>query len=137
MPPGSSPRLIASDGESSPFTGAGGSAFSGAGWDRDAGLRIDVYGSSGDYLGSGIDGLEIFVHGNAQDQLGQIMKSGKMVIHGDVGQTFLYGAKGGAIYVLGNAAGRPLINAVGKAASRDQRNLSGLFGRVFHGRRPP
>jgi glutamate synthase domain-containing protein 1/glutamate synthase domain-containing protein 3 len=77
-------------------------------------VRIDVYGSSGDYLGSGIDGLEIFVHGNAQDQLGQIMKSGKMAIHGDAGQTFLYGAKGGTVYVLGNAAGRPLINAVGK-----------------------
>ena len=77
-------------------------------------VKIDIYGSSGDYLGSGIDGLEIFVHGNAQDQLGQIMKSGKMVIHGDVGQTFLYGAKGGTIFVLGNAAGRPLINAVGR-----------------------
>ena len=77
-------------------------------------LRLDVYGSSGDYLGSGMDGMEIFVHGNAQDQLGQIMKSGKMVIYGDVGQTFMYGAKGGAVYVQGNAAGRPLINAVGK-----------------------
>jgi glutamate synthase domain-containing protein 3 len=73
-----------------------------------------VYGSSGDYLGSGIDGLTITVHGNAQDQLGQIIKLGKMVIHGDVGQTFLYGAKGGDIYVMGNAAGRPLINSVGK-----------------------
>ncbi len=78
------------------------------------GVRIDIYGSSGDYLGSGIDGLEIYVHGNGQDQLGQIMKSGKMVIFGDVGQTFLYGAKGGEVYVLGNAAGRPLINAVGR-----------------------
>ena len=35
------------------------------------------------------------------------------MIHGDVGQTFMYGAKGGEVYVLGNAAGRPLINAVG------------------------
>lgn len=78
------------------------------------GVRIDAYGSSGDYLGSGIDGLEIVVHGNAQDQLGQILKSGKLVVHGDVGQTFLYGAKGGEVYVLGNAAGRPLINAVGR-----------------------
>lgn len=78
------------------------------------GVRIDAYGSTGDYLGSGIDGLEIHVHGNAQDQLGQIMKSGKLVVHGDVGQTFLYGAKGGEIFVRGNAAGRPLINAVGK-----------------------
>jgi glutamate synthase domain-containing protein 3 len=57
--------------------------------------------------------MEIYAHGNAQDQLGQIMKSGKMVIYGDVGQTFLYGAKGGEVYVQGNAAGRPLINAVG------------------------
>jgi glutamate synthase domain-containing protein 1/glutamate synthase domain-containing protein 3 len=75
---------------------------------------IDVYGSSGDYLGSGLDGLTITVHGNAQDQLGQIIKRGKMVIHGDVGQTFMYGAKGGVVYVLGNAAGRPLINSVGR-----------------------
>jgi glutamate synthase domain-containing protein 1 len=78
------------------------------------GVRIDAYGSPGDYLGSGLDGLEIYVHGNGQDQLGQILKSGKLVIHGDVGQTFMYGAKGGEVYVLGNAAGRPLINAVGK-----------------------
>ncbi len=78
------------------------------------GVTIDVYDSSGDYLASGIDGLTITVHGNAQDQLGQIIKSGKLVIHGDTGQTFLYGAKGGSIYVMGNAAGRPLINSVGK-----------------------
>jgi glutamate synthase domain-containing protein 1/glutamate synthase domain-containing protein 3 len=74
---------------------------------------IDVYGSSGDYLGSGLDGLTMTVHGNAQDQLGQIIKTGTLVIHGDVGQTFMYGAKGGSVYVLGNAAGRPLINSVG------------------------
>jgi len=78
------------------------------------GVRFDVYGSSGDYLGSGIDGMEIHVHGNGQDQLGQILKRGRLVVHGDVGQTFLYGAKGGEVFVLGNAAGRPLINAVGK-----------------------
>ncbi len=77
-------------------------------------VRIDVYDSSGDYLASGIDGLEIAVHGNAQDQLGQIMKSGRLIIYGDVGQTFMYGAKGGDVYIMGNAAGRPLINAVGK-----------------------
>jgi glutamate synthase domain-containing protein 1/glutamate synthase domain-containing protein 3 len=77
-------------------------------------VTIDVYGSSGDYLGSGIDGLTLTVHGNAQDQLGQIIKRGKLVIHGDVGQTFMYGAKGGDVYVQGNAAGRPLINSVGR-----------------------
>jgi formylmethanofuran dehydrogenase subunit C len=50
-----------------------------------------VYGSSGDYLASGIDGMEIRVHGNVQDPLGQIMKQGRLVVYGDVGQTFLYG----------------------------------------------
>ncbi len=78
-----------------------------------AGLRIDVYGSSGDYLGSGLHGAEIHVHGSVQDQVGQVLKAGRLVVHGDVGQTFLYGAKGGEAYVLGNAAGRPLINAAG------------------------
>jgi glutamate synthase domain-containing protein 3 len=78
------------------------------------GLRVDCYDNPGDYLGSGIDGLEAYVHGNAQDQLCQIAKRGKLVIYGDVGQTFLYGAKGGEIYVLGSAAGRPMINAVGR-----------------------
>ncbi len=81
---------------------------------RSKGLRIDVYGSPGDYLGSGLDGAEVVVHANGQDQLGQILSNGRLVVYGDVGQTFLYGAKGGEAYVLGNAAGRPLINAVGK-----------------------
>ncbi len=79
-----------------------------------ADTRVDLYGDVGDYAGSGLDGVEVHLHADGQDQLGQIIKSGKFVIHGDVGQTFLYGAKGGEIYVLGSAAGRPLINAVGK-----------------------
>ncbi len=78
------------------------------------GCTLDVLGSSGDYLASGLDGVEMHVHNDGQDQVGQILKSGKLVIHGDVGQTLLYGAKGGEIYILGNAAGRPLINAVGR-----------------------
>jgi glutamate synthase domain-containing protein 3 len=95
--------------------GLKGQRFHGCGFGPDTGgIRIDIYGSSGDYMGSGIDGLSVYVHGNGQDQLGQIMKSGKMVIYGDTGQTFMYGAKGGEVYVMGNAAGRPLINAVGR-----------------------
>jgi glutamate synthase domain-containing protein 1/glutamate synthase domain-containing protein 3 len=77
-------------------------------------VRIDVYGSSGDYLASGIDGMEVQIHGNGQDQLGQILKRGTLVVHGDVGQAFMYGAKGGEIFIMGNAAGRPLINAAGR-----------------------
>ncbi len=102
-------------------------------------VTIDVYGSSGDYLASGIDGLTINVHGNAQDQVGQIIKRGKLVIHGDVGQTFMYGAKGGSVYVMGNAAGRPLINSVGRprvvinGTCLDFLGESFMAGDVFNG----
>jgi glutamate synthase domain-containing protein 3 len=75
---------------------------------------MDLYGDVGDYAASGLDGAQVHIHGDAQDQVGQILKDGKLVVHGDVGQTFLYGAKGGTIYVMGSAAGRPLINAAGR-----------------------
>lgn len=95
--------------------GLKGQRFQGCGLGPETqGVRLDLYGSSGDYLASGLDGLEIQVHGNGQDQLGQIMKQGTLVVHGDVGQAFMYGAKGGEVYIMGNAAGRPLINAVGR-----------------------
>jgi glutamate synthase domain-containing protein 1/glutamate synthase domain-containing protein 3 len=99
-------RVISFDWRGQRFCGAGLGSHSN-------GFRIDVFGNPGDYLGSGLDGAEIYVHTSAQDQVAQIMKSGKLVIYGDVGQTFMYAAKGGEVYVLGNAAGRPLINAVG------------------------
>ncbi len=92
-----------------------GQRFTGCGFGPDTqDVRIDVFGSSGDYLASGIDGMTIHVHDNGQDQLAQIMKRGTLVVHGDVGQAFMYGAKGGEVYILGNTAGRPLINAVGR-----------------------
>ncbi len=84
------------------------------GTDLNKPVDIDIFGTPGNDLGIFMDGPRITVHGNAQDQVGQIIKSGKLVIHGDTGQTFMYGAKGGAVYVMGNAAGRPLINSVGK-----------------------
>jgi glutamate synthase domain-containing protein 1/glutamate synthase domain-containing protein 3 len=77
-------------------------------------VRIDLYGASGDYVASGIDGLELHIHDNGQDQLAQIIKAGRLVVHGDVGQAFMYGAKGGEVFVMGNGAGRPLINSVGR-----------------------
>jgi hypothetical protein len=100
-------RFVAFDWRGGRFAGCG----LGTGTDD---VRLDIYGDAGDYLGSGLDGAHVVVHGTAQDQVGQILKQGRLVIHGDVGQTFLYGAKGGEIFVLGSAAGRPLINAVGR-----------------------
>ena len=94
---------------------AHGQRFFGCGLGQSSqGMKVEAFGTSGDYLASGLAGAEVVVHGNAQDQLGQIFASGKLVVHGDVGQTFMYGAKGGEAYIMGNAAGRPLINAVGK-----------------------
>ncbi|HJM12947.1 MAG TPA: hypothetical protein QF641_00435 [Candidatus Thalassarchaeaceae archaeon] len=91
-----------------------GHRFIGNGFGPDSsGIRIDVMGAVGDYLGSGNDGMEVHMHGNAQDQVAQIHKSGEIVVHGDVGQCYGYGAKGGSMFVLGNAAGRPMINSVG------------------------
>ena len=69
----------------------------------------------------------MFVHGNAQDQLGQIMKSGKLVVYGDVGQTFLYGAKGGEVYVHGERRGKAPHQCGGKTAGGDQRHLPRLI----------
>ncbi len=100
-------RVIAFDLTGQRFLGCGLGANS-------QGFRLDLYGSPGDYLGSGLDGAEVHVHANGQDQTGQILKAGKLVVHGDLGQTFMYAAKGGEVYVKGNTAGRPLINAVGR-----------------------
>ncbi len=80
---------------------------------RSEGLKLHLYGCPGDYVASGLDGGSVVLHASGQDQLANIMKSGKLVVHGDAGQCFMYGAKGGSVFVLGNAAGRPLINAVG------------------------
>lgn len=92
-----------------------GQRFQGCGLGPDTvGVRIDLYGASGDYVASGIDGLEMHIHDNGQDQLAQIIKAGRLVVHGDVGQAFMYGAKGGEIFVMGNGAGRPIINSVGR-----------------------
>ncbi len=91
-----------------------GQRFVGCGFGPRSTADVHVYGSPGDYLASGLDGSQIEVHGSAQDQVAQIMKDGRLIVHGDVGQTFMYGAKGGEAFVLGNAAGRPLINAVGR-----------------------
>jgi glutamate synthase domain-containing protein 3 len=90
-----------------------GHRFVACGLQKSHGISIHVYGSSGDYLASGLMGAEVYVHGNAQDQVAQIIKDGKLVVYGDVGQALLYGAKGGEVYIMGSTAGRPLINAVG------------------------
>jgi hypothetical protein len=76
-------------------------------------VRIDVYGTPGADLASGIDGAEITVHGSARNRVGQRMKSGRLVIYGDVGHNFMNRAKGGEVYVLGNVFGSLLTYSSG------------------------
>lgn len=76
---------------------------------------IHIYGSPGDYLGSGLDGAKIYVHNDCQNECAQILKYGEIYCFGNAGQCLMYGAKGGTFYVMKNTGGRPLINAVGKA----------------------
>jgi len=77
-------------------------------------VQIDVYGSSGDYLASGIDGMTLTVHGNAQDQVAQILKRGKIVIPWRCRADVYVRRQGRRGLRAGHAAGRPLINAVGR-----------------------
>ena len=103
---------------------------------RTRGCRIDVYGSAGDYLGSGLDGLELAVHNDAQDQVGQIPQRGSSwVIHGATfGQTLLYGAKGGDLRPRQRRGADPHQRR-GTAARGHQRHGARLSGRIVHGRR--
>ncbi len=96
---------------------------------------IDAYGSSGDYLASGLDGATVIVHGNAQDQVAQILKSGKLVVHGDVGQTFMYGAKGGDGLRQGQRRGPASDQRRRQAQGHHQRHMPRLPGGVVHGGR--
>ncbi len=94
--------------------GCKGDRFVGSGLGPDsAGLRVDLYGTPGDYLAAGLDGAAIHVHGSAQDMTGHLMTRGTLVIHGDVGQAFLYGARGGEAYVLGEVGARAFADAGG------------------------
>lgn len=91
--------------------GCKGDRFIGSGLGDSAGLRLDLYGTAGDYLAAGLDGAEVHLHGSAQDLAGHLMTRGALVIHGDVGQAFLYSATGGEAYVLGQAGARAFANA--------------------------
>src|SRR3972149_2810890 len=62
-------------------------------------VRLDGYGSPRDDLGAGRDGTTLVADARGP---------------GPAGRIFPRGAKGGEIFVRGNAAGRPLINAVGR-----------------------
>ena len=106
--------------------GLKGQRFHGCGFGPETGgVRIDLYGCSGDYLASGIDGISIYVHGNAQDQVGRrgpdvsVRRQGR----GDLRH--------------GQRRRPPSDQCRGEAEGGDQWDLPGLPGRILHGRRSP
>ena len=82
-----------------------------AGLGASAGLRVDIYGTAGDYLAAGLDGATVHVHGSAQDFAGHQMRGGALVVYGDVGQGLLHDATGGAVCVSGRVGPRALVGA--------------------------
>jgi glutamate synthase domain-containing protein 1 len=103
---------------------------------RSHGARLDIYGSSGDYLASGLDGAEVFVHNAGQDQLGQIFHDGKLVVYGDVGADVLLWGQGRMRVYFGQRGGTPAHQRCGLPARDHQRNGIRLLSGVVHGRRP-
>jgi glutamate synthase domain-containing protein 3 len=69
-------------------------------------IKIKIYGTPGNDMGSYMDGAELEVFGNGQDAVGNTMNSGKIIIHGSCGDTLGYAMRGGEIYVEGNVGYR-------------------------------
>jgi glutamate synthase domain-containing protein 3 len=70
------------------------------------GIKVKIYGTPGNDMGSYMDGTELEVFGNGQDAVGNTMNSGKIIIHGSCGDTLGYAMRGGEIYVEKNVGYR-------------------------------
>lgn len=75
-----------------------------------ADVKIEMYGTAGNDLGSFMSGPEITVFGNAQDCIANTMDAGKIAVHGSVGDILGYGMRGGRIFIKGDAGYRAGIH---------------------------
>lgn len=69
------------------------------GTDLSAALKIDIYGTPGNDLGSFMNGPIINVFGNAQDGCGNTMNEGEIIVHGHAGDIAGFGMRGGKIFI--------------------------------------
>ena len=89
------------------------------GTDLDKAVRLDIYGTPGNDLGSFMDGPTVVVHGNAQDGCGNTMNQGEIVVEGHAGDIVGMSARGGKIFVRDNVGYRAAIHMKEyKAATR-------------------
>ncbi len=80
------------------------------GTDLDKPVRLDIYGTPGNDLGSFMDGPTVVVHGNAQDGCGNTMNQGEIVVEGHAGDIVGMSARGGKIFVRDNVGYRAAIH---------------------------
>ncbi|MGH7456940.1 MAG: hypothetical protein ACRENG_36655, partial [bacterium] len=75
-------------------------------------VEIHLYGNSGQDIANSMMGGTVIVHGDAQNDMSKILHSGTVVVHGLAGNTGLYGAKGGEVFVRKSTGIRWVINSV-------------------------
>ena len=69
------------------------------GTDLDSNIKIDLYGTPGNDLGSFMNGPTINVYGNAQDGCGNTMNNGEIIVHGHAGDIAGFGMRGGKLFI--------------------------------------
>ncbi len=62
-------------------------------------VKINIYGTPGNDLGSFMDGPTIEVFGNAQDGCGNTMNDGTIIVHGHAGDITGFAMRGGKIFI--------------------------------------
>jgi len=82
-------------------------------------VRIDVYGTPGEYLGAFMQGGTIKVHGSAQNFTGMVMHHGNLYIYGNAGKVCGYASKGGKVFIMGNVVDRAWTNSVNDPRCQD------------------
>ncbi len=76
-------------------------------WPRPEGVKVEVFGASGQRLGSmGMFGTEIIVHGSASDDVGWINCGAKITVLGDVTNGAHNAGAQGILYVQGSGGAR-------------------------------
>ena len=76
------------------------------------GVKIDVYGIPGEYLGAFMQGGTLRVHGNSQNFTGMCMHHGTLQVFGNAGKVCGYASKGGKVFILGDINDRAWTNSV-------------------------
>ena len=71
-----------------------------------SGKTLEIDGTSGNALGSYLNGCSVTVHGNVQEATGDTMNGGEIVVFGSAGDATGYAMRGGKIFVRGDAGYR-------------------------------